>query len=95
LLIDRRSTRSETAATQRPVAHLALRHPRLRGGSHAVVKRPASWAVAAKGGLAPPPSRRLPLPWCTNELRDAGTFSFTRQPSVSYADANALLERRN
>ena len=34
LLIDRRSTRSETAATQRPVAHLTLRHP-LCGGSHA------------------------------------------------------------
>ena len=30
-----------------------------------------------------------------HELRDSGTFSFTREPSVSYADANALLERRN
>jgi 2-methylisocitrate lyase-like PEP mutase family enzyme len=30
-----------------------------------------------------------------HELRDAGTFSFTREPSVSYAEANALLERRN
>jgi 2-methylisocitrate lyase-like PEP mutase family enzyme len=30
-----------------------------------------------------------------HELRDSGTFTFTRQPSVSYADANALLERRN
>ncbi len=29
-----------------------------------------------------------------HELRDSGTFSFTREPSVSYADANALLERR-
>ena len=27
------------------------------------------------------------------ELRDAGTFTFTRQPSVSYDDANALLRR--
>jgi 2-methylisocitrate lyase-like PEP mutase family enzyme len=30
-----------------------------------------------------------------HELRDAGTFTFTREPSVSYAEANALLERRN
>ena len=30
-----------------------------------------------------------------HELRDAGTFTFTREPSVSYADANALLERRS
>jgi 2-methylisocitrate lyase-like PEP mutase family enzyme len=30
-----------------------------------------------------------------HELRDSGTFSFTRLPSVSYADANALLDRRN
>ncbi|MEA2690027.1 MAG: hypothetical protein QOD51_2634 [Candidatus Eremiobacteraeota bacterium] len=29
-----------------------------------------------------------------HELRDSGTFSFTRAPSVSYADANALLDRR-
>ncbi|HEY5062288.1 MAG TPA: isocitrate lyase/phosphoenolpyruvate mutase family protein, partial [Gemmatimonadaceae bacterium] len=29
------------------------------------------------------------------ELRDSGTFTFTRQPSVSYADANALLEGRS
>ena len=28
------------------------------------------------------------------ELSDAGTFSFTREPSVSYDDANALLRRR-
>ena len=30
-----------------------------------------------------------------HELRDHGTFSFTREPSVSYADANALLDRRS
>ena len=30
-----------------------------------------------------------------HELRDTGTFTFTREPSVSYADANALLERRS
>jgi 2-methylisocitrate lyase-like PEP mutase family enzyme len=30
-----------------------------------------------------------------HELRDSGTFSFTREPSVSYADANALLQGRN
>jgi 2-methylisocitrate lyase-like PEP mutase family enzyme len=30
-----------------------------------------------------------------HELRDAGTFTFTREPSVSYAEANALLERRD
>jgi 2-methylisocitrate lyase-like PEP mutase family enzyme len=30
-----------------------------------------------------------------HELRDAGTFTFTRDPSVSYAEANALLDRRN
>ncbi len=34
LLIDRRSTRSQTTVTQRPVAHLTLRHPRLCGDSH-------------------------------------------------------------
>jgi 2-methylisocitrate lyase-like PEP mutase family enzyme len=28
------------------------------------------------------------------ELRDAGTFSFTRQPSVSYAEANMLVRER-
>lgn len=28
-----------------------------------------------------------------HELRDEGTFGFTRQPSVSYADANALVAR--
>jgi 2-methylisocitrate lyase-like PEP mutase family enzyme len=30
-----------------------------------------------------------------HELRDSGTFTFTRQPSVSYADANALLRERD
>jgi hypothetical protein len=26
-----------------------------------------------------------------NELREAGTFSFTRDPLVTYAEANALV----
>ena len=30
-----------------------------------------------------------------HELRDAGTFTFTREPSVSYAEANALLRERD
>jgi hypothetical protein len=29
------------------------------------------------------------------ELRDEGTFTFTREPSVSYAEANALLRDRD
>ncbi|HEY0394128.1 MAG TPA: isocitrate lyase/phosphoenolpyruvate mutase family protein [Candidatus Elarobacter sp.] len=29
------------------------------------------------------------------ELRDAGTFTFTREPSVSYAEANALVRDRD
>jgi hypothetical protein len=28
-----------------------------------------------------------------HELRDEGTFGFTRQSSVSFADANALVAR--
>jgi 2-methylisocitrate lyase-like PEP mutase family enzyme len=30
-----------------------------------------------------------------HELRDSGTFSFTREPSVSYAEANALVQDRD
>ena len=44
-----------------------------------------SWAMRRTLGV---------LKEIAHELRDSGTFTFTRQPSVSYADANALLERR-
>lgn len=30
-----------------------------------------------------------------HELRDFGTFTFTREPSVSYAEANALVQERD
>jgi 2-methylisocitrate lyase-like PEP mutase family enzyme len=30
-----------------------------------------------------------------NELRDAGTFSYTREPSVPYAELNALMRQRD
>ncbi len=48
-LIDRRSTRSETAATQRPVAHLTSGHPSLRGGSHAGSQATSELGRRSKG----------------------------------------------
>jgi 2-methylisocitrate lyase-like PEP mutase family enzyme len=44
-----------------------------------------SWAMRRTLGV---------LRGIAHELRDEGTFTFTREPSVSYAEANALLQPR-